>query len=73
MDVMEKERRRHRFRNRGESIHDEVDVVQVAPIEKTAVRAQLSSDRQPSGQSAWNAMGQDGLNSFRRATRIPVV
>jgi len=69
---MEKERRRHRVRNRTESMHDEVDVVQGAPFD-TTVRAQLSGDGQPSGQGARHAMGQDGVNRRGRSTRISLV
>jgi len=73
VDMMEKERRRHRVRNRTESMHDEVDVVQGAPFDTTTVRAQLTGDRQPSGQGARHAMGQDGVNRRGRSTRISLV
>ncbi|HWK09546.1 MAG TPA: hypothetical protein VNR64_05825 [Vicinamibacterales bacterium] len=73
VDMVEKERRGDRFGNRVESMHDEIDVVQVAPFDKTTVRAEPSSDCQPTGQRAWNAMGQYGVNSCGRSMRIVVV
>jgi hypothetical protein len=70
VDVVQKKGRRDRFGNRAESIYDEVDVVQASSFDRTAVRAELSSDRQPARQRASNAMSQDGFHGLSRSTRI---
>jgi hypothetical protein len=54
-------------------MHDQVDVVQVPPFDRTTVGAELSIDRKPARQSASKAMGQDRSNGFRRSARIVFV
>jgi hypothetical protein len=73
VNVVQKKGRRNRFGNRAESIHDEVDVVQAPSFERTTVRTELRSGRQPARQSASNTVGEDGFHSCSRSTRIVFV
>ena len=71
--MVQKKGRRDRFGNRAESMYDEVDVVQAPSFDRTTVRTELSSDRQPARQSASKAMGQDCSHGFSRSARIVLV
>jgi hypothetical protein len=70
VELVQKKGRRDGFGNRAESLYDEVDVVQAPSFDRTTVRMELSSDRQPARQRASNAMGQDGFHSFSCSKRI---
>jgi hypothetical protein len=73
VNVMQEKRRRDRLGNCRESMHDEVDVVQVPPFDRATVGSELSGDRQPARQSASKTMSEDCSHSFRRSARIVLV
>jgi hypothetical protein len=73
VDMVQEKGRRDRLGNRSEPVYDQIDVVQVLPFDRTTMRAELRSDRQPARQRASKAMGQDCSHRSSRSTRIVLV